>query len=471
MRVLCDRNINDNWTLQSICDALKKHDSAFDFFAAINELGWRRGPLEILASEELANAVDACFNDIFLKGTDFPESRSVWMRNIRTNRDRAYFRTRHSLSESGAKTFLRLLEAIEDIIRDQLIKLVEQHFYHDRIPRAGGLLYFTSNVQFCLIVQYEVLSGGGVLVQIVDAIEEPSGILELDSITNSLDSKSASFTKSLISSGYKIVIHNNALTCVDRRTDRNVFGPTIDTLVLAQLVATIKGRPPDSILEVGTGSGAILSSCLTNIPKIRRAYGYDVSMDAIASTYKNIRGNLPSTSETAVSLILGDYARSEVIKPTGIDLLISNPPYIPDFDDGGSTESLPFGTQSREATLGTSVILAILSSLDGVLSEDGRALIMLSSVCHGEIAEFVRTKMNDFQMEPALPSGSIDVPFDVETVVGRPNIIDKFVAQKKLSIYGGKTYHKLIPVWIKRRRELTERLDPLDVKQLQESHV
>ncbi|MCC6918874.1 MAG: peptide chain release factor N(5)-glutamine methyltransferase [Alphaproteobacteria bacterium] len=86
---------------------------------------------------------------------------------------------------------------------------------------------------------------------------------------------------------------------------------------------------PWSILDLGTGTGAILIALLSELP-FAQGFGVDVSLEALEVARAN-----------AARLGLGDRARFgrsswwSHVPPQTFDLIVSNPPYIPTRDIAG----------------------------------------------------------------------------------------------------------------------------------------
>jgi release factor glutamine methyltransferase len=103
--------------------------------------------------------------------------------------------------------------------------------------------------------------------------------------------------------------------------------PDTETLVEAVLVRV----PQDSaatILDIGTGSGAVLLAVLVNRPKMR-GIGTDLSAAALATAAANAtRHRLTGR----VTFLCADLAPAELVP---VDVLVSNPPYIRSADLAG----------------------------------------------------------------------------------------------------------------------------------------
>lgn len=106
-----------------------------------------------------------------------------------------------------------------------------------------------------------------------------------------------------------------------------VLIPRPDTEVLVEAaLERLREKDEPSILDIGTGSGAIIISLLANLPRAS-GLGIDVSAPALAVTGQN-----------AVTHQVGDRLQllaGDIFGPLSnqrFDAIVSNPPYIPDKD-------------------------------------------------------------------------------------------------------------------------------------------
>lgn len=112
--------------------------------------------------------------------------------------------------------------------------------------------------------------------------------------------------------------------------------PSTETLV-EEVLETLKRQEradaPLLIADVGTGSGCVTCALLKQLPNAR-AIAIDISQDALAVASKNFqRHNL----QDRVSLVEGDMClplkgHAWLDDPSMLDVLVSNPPYIPDHE-------------------------------------------------------------------------------------------------------------------------------------------
>ena len=106
-----------------------------------------------------------------------------------------------------------------------------------------------------------------------------------------------------------------------------VLDPRPDTETLIEVALDICAREgwrdrPISVLDIGTGSGAILLTMLAELP-LATGVGLDVSDGALACAARNAAAlGLSARS----SFVTGDMREASL---EGYDLVLSNPPYIP----------------------------------------------------------------------------------------------------------------------------------------------
>ena len=110
----------------------------------------------------------------------------------------------------------------------------------------------------------------------------------------------------------------------DFYVDERVLIPRPETEHLVEAaLALLQGRPDARVLDVGTGSGAIAISIA--LGGRREVWASDLSVQALEVAERNRH-----TYEASVRFFAGDLL--EAVRPESLDLLISNPPYVPGAD-------------------------------------------------------------------------------------------------------------------------------------------
>jgi release factor glutamine methyltransferase len=146
--------------------------------------------------------------------------------------------------------------------------------------------------------------------------------------------------------------------------------PDTETLVDAVLVVVDRDSAV-TVLDLGTGSGAILLALLSQLPNAR-GLGLDISENAVVTARANARRHgLSDRAEFAV----GDWTDGIV---TRFDVIVSNPPYIATSEIPG----LPIEVRDHDPHValdggidGLDAMRIIVSDLDRVLADGGAAFV------------------------------------------------------------------------------------------------
>ncbi|MGI9439358.1 MAG: peptide chain release factor N(5)-glutamine methyltransferase [Parvibaculales bacterium] len=107
--------------------------------------------------------------------------------------------------------------------------------------------------------------------------------------------------------------------------DENVLDPRPDSEIMVD--AVLQSPMPENIyvLDMGTGSGALLLAVLANAPKSWRGLGLDCSFAALAVAQKNAK--LLGLNKRC-NFICGDWGQSLQHSTAQFDVILANPPYI-----------------------------------------------------------------------------------------------------------------------------------------------
>lgn len=160
--------------------------------------------------------------------------------------------------------------------------------------------------------------------------------------------------------------------------DTLVPRPDTETLVDAAVELARLRHPAGaglSILDLGTGSGAILVSVLTELPKAT-GLGIDIAPDAVETARANaVRHGVGARARFAV----GDWTAG--IRER-FDLVVANPPYI----ETGVIPGLPVDVRDHDPHLaldggadGLDAVFAIVADLDRVLADGGVGLMEIGA--------------------------------------------------------------------------------------------
>jgi methylase of polypeptide subunit release factors len=182
--------------------------------------------------------------------------------------------------------------------------------------------------------------------------------------------------------------------------------------VLRRHVFPILGASPRTVCEIGCGSGFLLCSLLVEFGSCGAGFlASDVSGEAIALTRHNVERTRTlfrkrwAPHEPAVELAHTDDLLSRLAAGS-VDLLITNPPYIPGYRNG-----------EINAYEGTTIIEDLLL-VNGprVLSERGVMVILYSSLS----ARVVETYLKKTPLVGFPVGEPMRVPLDLREVLGDP---------------------------------------------------
>lgn len=140
--------------------------------------------------------------------------------------------------------------------------------------------------------------------------------------------------------------------------------PETETLVDLALA-----RRPATVVDVGAGSGCIAVSLAVRLPKVI-VFAIEISPSALAVAQRNVERHAVADR---VRLMVGDVLNP---RPGPVDLIVSNPPYIPT----GACTLLPASVRDHEPRLaldggpdGTALLKRLLAQAPAVLRSPGSA--------------------------------------------------------------------------------------------------
>lgn len=106
--------------------------------------------------------------------------------------------------------------------------------------------------------------------------------------------------------------------------DEGVLIPRPETEILVDIVLSAQRGGAGTVVDVGTGSGAI-ALALASEGKFDRVYGVDLSSDALTIATRNL-ARLPEPARSRVTLLQGSLLAPVPAGP--VEAVVSNPPYI-----------------------------------------------------------------------------------------------------------------------------------------------
>ncbi len=169
----------------------------------------------------------------------------------------------------------------------------------------------------------------------------------------------------------------------------DTLDPRPDTERLVEMaVESMKDNPPRKILDLGTGTGCILLSLLSEFPEAT-GIGIDINQGAVDVS----RENMESIGLSGrASFRQGNWTDSLTESEGPFDLIVSNPPYIPE----SAIESLAAEVRNHDPILalaggkdGLDPYRILVTEIKKFLSPQGRAFFEIGQNQHADLARLV----------------------------------------------------------------------------------
>ena len=155
-----------------------------------------------------------------------------------------------------------------------------------------------------------------------------------------------------------------------------LYLPSEDSILLANCLKDYSG---DTALDIGVGSGIITGALCENFKKV---VGTELAFEMLKKCKEDVVSNTSKDSEKKLEnergyeLVCADAASA--FRDNVFDLVVSNPPYLPeDYDNEGMKiyDEAIYGGEN-----GIEVTLKIIKSSLTTLKREGRLLIIVSSL-------------------------------------------------------------------------------------------
>ena len=177
------------------------------------------------------------------------------------------------------------------------------------------------------------------------------------------------------------------------KVDKNTLIPRPETELLVENLIKIYKNKKISVLDVGTGSGCILVSLLSELPN-SKGIGIDISKNAIKIAQKNaflhnVQTRIKFLNKSIIYLFNCKF-----------DLLVSNPPYI----DKKNIKNLDDGIKKYEPLIalnggndGLDVIKKVIYKAKDILRTNGKLAIEIGNWQSKKVSKAL--KLNNFRIE------------------------------------------------------------------------
>jgi len=327
------------------------------------------------------------------------------------------------------------------------------------IPQHGGVLAFVAGLSRCIVLRYHFSAQTKEpILEPISVIDHPKTVFDLWSAIDQATPRARNALKTILATGHKLVAHRDILVHVDRRREERVFGPSIDTLLMAEALAqgiyetyVMPGASasiaPRNALGVGCGSGFIAAGMIRHLSSLVELFAVDIEHDSVSCTNKNLKiaVSAPGAASRAIIRLLTGPFESSVLNRR-FDLVVCNPPYIPVPPVGELTDS---GLLDYVRAVGGLDLLQLVTrDAEKLLTAQGQLLLMTSSVSAGAALDSLHGNLS---VDRPLGQDGYEAVFDVEAVLERPAWLSFLMDGRGLTERNGVYYHRLHPLWVRRR--------------------
>ena len=214
-----------------------------------------------------------------------------------------------------------------------------------------------------------------------------------------LDSIARDTVFALYSGFVKKIIYNNTSMEFEQRKYPGVWGPSIDTILLCKSLKYLKDTNQlDDVnyaAEIGSGSGFISKYILEHNSQIKQMDLVDISPLAIQCA----KDNIFDSRMNAIKTTGGNYLSSKKL-----DLIVSNPPYIPRITTVENNPYEGIGLLSSLITLGKKS-----------LTNDGMLILNMSNLCENNALKLIKAENLKYEK-----IDSLDVPLKILRILNNP---------------------------------------------------
>ncbi len=283
------------------------------------------------------------------------------------------------------------------------------------LPDDGYVLYFTESLGWCIVFSYR-FAGNAADINIIHCIREPQAVYDIFALPLLSDEYTRSIIKNVVRSPVKLIAHRGVLVDVNRYFESRVFGPTIDTLYLHELLTrllilddryTQNTCNVKTALDVGCGNGLLASGLADKCDSLTALFAIDTEIQSVTCASRNIGQVRKSDGHFKTYSICGMFD-PDLLKEK-VDLVVSNPPYLP-YPDGRSVSVL----RGQSASVrGTELLEQVIRNSSSFVSPDGALFIVYSALVENELHDSIPDNMRLIGMNNG---GGFRVLFDLEVV-------------------------------------------------------
>ncbi len=378
--------------------------------------------------------------DTFFSGSRFRDV-DQWLSTAEESREEFRLSSSH-FSASDA-----ILYQVWEIFRRELSEKLGRFLKAgDGFPGEGGIISFIGGLARCLVIRYR---GGGdsFRFQVMGVIPDPNDFWA-DSSTISASLRDE--IKTIYNSGHRLTYHKGVLAYVGKRSHPGVFGPSIDTIVMSEVLTQLprfQAGAYGAAIEIGSGSGLLAAVMLNQFPRISELSAVDINHFATKCTRKNVTLNFSPArhSKQPGLLFINEAFRVEAVKRP-YDLIVCGPPYIPVPVPGEGIEDISADSVDYYQSIADISLMRLLCEEAPALLAPGGQLLLLTGSC--AITQALKFIPKTCRVSRPLGAGGFQALFDIDAVISNQQWLSYLLESKALQRTGPFYYHQLHPLLI-----------------------
>jgi hypothetical protein len=229
----------------------------------------------------------------------------------------------------------------------------------------------------------------------------------------------------LIGAQSRLTYHNGLPITWDKNVDGKAWSTNIDTVYFSDWLVAC-GALNERVkvaAEVGCGAGGISQTVLAKCANLERHIYTDIDPNAINCARRNLA---PLVNGRDVSWLIGKGVRG-IVEPGTLDLLVTNPPYIP----------TPSGDGDKDHYSGTKLIRRLFEDGIHLLNPDNPDAAIYVQMSSVTMPDFRRYCKEHTEVAVSLVSKPVRVPLRISGLLEEPEVLEFVMEQGGLEYIEG----------------------------------